>query len=141
MQPEIRFATVEIHLSPWDAEVCRALLQSEGIPAFLTSAHHIYLQWPMSLTLGGVRVAVPADCQDSARELLAQRDLGLMQAALEQEWPTTAVECAACGGTQFVRKRHWAAAIGALAMLWLWAAPFPPGKLRECKSCGVKTPW
>lgn len=140
MQPEIRFATVEIHLSPWDAEVCRALLQSEGISAFLASSHHVYVQWPMSLALGGVQVIVPAHQLADASSLLAERDQGLMLAALEQDWPPQDWACAACGGTQFVRKRSWGTAVAALAMLCLWSAPFPPAKQRQCTFCRVEKP-
>lgn len=55
MEHETRFITLEIHDTAWQVHVCRGLLESEGIPAHLCSEHHIGIQWPMSLALGGVR--------------------------------------------------------------------------------------
>ena len=133
--------TVDIQFSPWEAHISRALLESEGIPAFLVGEHLVGIQWPMALAWGCVRVVVPQSTHHAARALLAERDQGLLQAALESNEPPEPLVCAQCGGTQFRRRSHWAAALASLAMLVLWSTPFPPGKLRQCKTCGETSPW
>lgn len=137
MEKEIRFVTVEVHDTAWQAHVFRALLESEDIPAYLRSEHHIGLQWPMSLLLGGVRVVVPAHLQNQARSLLAERDQGLLLQALEQDFPTAALACRRCGGTEFRLKTPRSSALATFLMLWLWSTPYPPGKEHYCKQCGA----
>ncbi len=136
---EIRFATAEIHISPWDAEVSRALLESEGVRAFLCSDHHVYVQWPMSLALGGVRVMVPAECLSLAREVFALRDQGVLQDALSHELHDgeSSVPCWSCGGAQFQMKLDKVSALLAVLSLIFWSAPFPPGKVQKCRYCGA----
>ena len=83
MSQENRFVTVETYINPWDAQISRALLESEGIPATLGSEHHISIYWPMALVLGGVRVVVPVCMLTPALAVLEERDQGVLQTALE----------------------------------------------------------
>ncbi|WP_165841159.1 MULTISPECIES: DUF2007 domain-containing protein [Comamonas] len=140
MDQEVRFITVEIHDSAWQAHVCRALLESENIPAYLRSEHHIGLQWPMSRVLGGVRVVVPAHLLHQAQSLLAERDNGTLEQALEHDYPSDVRVCKRCDGTEFRRKTPLSAALATFLMLWLWSTPFPPGKEYFCKQCGAMAP-
>ncbi len=140
MSEEIRFCTVEAHLNPWDAHICRALLESEGIPATVAAAHHVGAQWPMAMALGGVRVQVPAKCLSAAQTLLAERDRGMLLSALESDWPPEVATCPQCAGTQFRRQRNWSGSLGSLVMLYWFGAPFPPIKQCQCKQCGHVMP-
>lgn len=137
MEHETRFITLEIHDTAWQVHVCRGLLESEGIPAHLCSEHHIGIQWPMSLALGGVRVVVPAALMQQAQALLAERDEGLLLQALELDFPTPALLCKQCGGQAFLRKTPLSSILAAFLMLWLWSAPYPPAKQHQCKQCGA----
>jgi hypothetical protein len=136
MSVEIKFALLEIHMSPWEAHVSRAFLESEGIPVTLASEHHIGAIWPMSLMLGGVRVLVPAGSLASARELLALRDKGVMQEALLEQWPSEAPVCSKCGAATFVDTKDWASIALSFLLLFICKAAFPPAKVRRCTSCG-----
>jgi hypothetical protein len=137
MEQELRFGVVEIHDSPWAAHVSRALLESEGIPAFLASEHHIWAQWPMSLVLGGVRLLVPLEHCESAKGVLALRDSGELEAALiEQVAPGVLLACAQCGSAAFRERRDWLPIALSSMLLFACAVIFPPSKVRQCVSCG-----
>ena len=140
MSQENRFVTVETYINPWDAQISRALLESEGIPATLGSEHHISIYWPMALVLGGVRVVVPVCMLTPALAVLEERDQGVLQTALEEHWPPEASSCLSCGGTQCKQRRDRVASLMSIAMLFFWGAPFPPRKLRECRECGATRP-
>jgi hypothetical protein len=139
MQNELRFSAVEHHISPWDAHVSRALLESEGIPAFLANEHHVSVNWPMSLMLGGVRVVVRVADEEAARTVLGLRDSGALEAALVAEQPPVLLACGHCGSTQFRNKRDWTSVALALVLLLTMRLIFPPLKQRECASCGINS--
>lgn len=58
--------TVSAHTTAIEAHIVRCRLEYEGIPAFVMFEHHIWAMWTRSLTLGGVRVQVPASYYDAA---------------------------------------------------------------------------
>jgi hypothetical protein len=137
MHHELRFTVIERHISPWDAHVSRALLESEGIPAFLATEHHVSVNWPMSLMLGEVRVLVRAEDEKVARIAFALRDSGALEAALLAEQPAVPLACGHCGAIQFRDQRNWASVILAV-VLWLTTRIiYPPSKRRRCMSCGI----
>jgi hypothetical protein len=137
MEQELRFAVVEIHDSPWAAHVSRALLQSEGIPAFLASEHHIWAQWPMSLVLGGVRLLVPLEHGESAKRVIALRDSGELEAALIAQMDSGVVACSRCGSAAFRETRDWFSIAVSSMLLFAGSIIFPPSKVRQCASCGA----
>lgn len=133
------FAVIEVHTSPWEAHVSRALLESEGIPAFLASEHHVGANWSMSLMLGGVRLLVRSEHTASAQSVLAMRDRGELQAALVDEFPASVWTCAHCGSTEFEERRSLsstALSLALLLLLLLCMAVGPPAKDKTCISCG-----
>lgn len=138
MADELHFAVIEIHTSPWEAHVSRGLLESEGIPAFLSSEHQIWINWPMSLTLGGVRLLVSVESAASARDVLAMRDRGELQAALVEQHGQSLERCSRCGATDLIEHRDWLAISLSVVLLLFCKASFPPAKSRKCKSCGGK---
>jgi hypothetical protein len=132
----VAISVVETHVSPWDAHVGRALLESEGIPAFLESEHIVTAWWPMSLVFGGVRLLVRTEDLELARRALALRDAGELEAALAQEFPPDVLRCRACGSDRVVERRSWLAISLAVALLFTCRASFPPAKDLRCVSCG-----
>jgi hypothetical protein len=136
MPHALRFTVVEHHLSPWDAHVIRALLESEGIPAFLANEHHVSVNWPMSLMLGEVRILVRTEDETAARNAFALRDTGVLEAALAVEQPADPPACAHCGSTQFRDQRNWTSVILVVVLLLTMRLIFPPPKERRCRSCG-----
>jgi len=135
MNAEYSFAVAEWHVSPWDALVSRALLESEGIPAFLENEHHVTANWPMSRMLGGMRLMVPAVCLGAARATFALRDSGALQDALAKEYPADDIVCRKCGCTDVPEKRDWLVIFLAIILLLKMAIIFPPSKLRRCVAC------
>lgn len=131
-----RLAVAEVHVSPWEAHIGRALLESEGIPAFLDNEHHIGANWPISYSLGGVRVLVPREHFDAARTILAARERGDLEAALAKEFPRKPLICSNCGATAFAQRRSSRGILAAFLLLMVAAVTFPPRKLRACVACG-----
>jgi hypothetical protein len=136
MADDLRFATVEIHPTPWEAHVSRGMLESEGIPAFLASEHHVGAMWPMSHALGGVRINVPVEHLAQAHVVLAQRNSGEREAALLELMPFTRAACRACGSTALREERPWFAVLLAMCLLFVGNTIFPPPKQRRCAACG-----
>jgi len=134
VEPDLRFATVEIHTSPWEAHVSRGLVESEGIPAFLASEHHVWASWPMSLALGGVRLKVPAEQLAQALAVLARRNSGEFEAALLEQMPFKNLACQECGSTTLREVRPWSAILLSLCFLFVGSAIFPPPKEKKCVS-------
>ena len=130
------FAVVETHTSPWDAHVSRALLESEGVPAYLSSEHIVTAWWPMSMVFGGVRLSVRAENLEHAWAVLAMRDRGELEAALTESFPPEVLRCARCGAEKFALLRSWSAVLLAFIMLVICKATFPPSKELRCVSCG-----
>ena len=133
----LSFAVVEVHTSPWEAHVGRALLESEGIPAYLGSEHVVTAWWPMSLVFGGVRLLVRREHIAEAQALLALRDRGELEAALIQEYPPEVLRCNRCGSEQIAERRSWLATSLSVMLLFICQASFPPAKDLQCKSCGA----
>lgn len=68
---ENSLVTVASYSFPHEAQIARATLESQGIPAFVADEHTINMQWLYSNAMGGVRVQVPFKHLDQARQLLS----------------------------------------------------------------------
>jgi hypothetical protein len=53
-----------------EAKLAEALLRSESIPCFLRDEHTIQMNWCWGNALGGLRLMVPAEFAERAREIL-----------------------------------------------------------------------
>jgi hypothetical protein len=124
------FSLVEIHISPWDAHVCRALLESEGIRAHLATEHHVWAHWSMSLTLGGVRVLVPTSDLLAAKAVLSLRDSGDLQAALIKELAHNDDAANLDLGNDVCVRNDWISICLALVMFLACSVIYPPRKTR-----------
>ena len=89
--------TIETYTNPLEAHIARGLLESEGVPATLGSEHHVWASWHFAQALGGVRLQVPAEYADRARDVLGRQRRGEFQAALEQEQGVDESRCGLCG--------------------------------------------
>lgn len=123
-------------MSPWEAHVARALLESEGIPAYLGSEHIVAMWWPMSLGFGGVRLLVHREHVEQAQAILTLRDRGELEVALVESYPPEVIQCVRCGSERFVERRSWPAISLAFILLCVGPAIFPPAKDLRCMSCG-----
>jgi len=69
---ETSLITVKTFRDPWDAHLFRMRLEADGIPAFVANDQHVWMKWPISTALGGVRVQVPNGCGEDAEDTLAR---------------------------------------------------------------------
>lgn len=132
----MRFAVAEWHVSPWEAHVSRALLESEGVPGFLQNEHHVTVNWPMARMLGGVRLMVPVEYMDAVRAIFDLRDRGDLEEALAKEFPPDVPSCSVCGVGVFSEKRDWLAIVIAVVLMLKMTIIFPPPRLKRCAACG-----
>lgn len=80
---------------PLEAEIARATLESEGIPAYVADAHTINMQWLYSNAMGGVRVQVHLKNLDAAKEILSTDYSSLVESEVGNEENGA---CSICGG-------------------------------------------
>jgi hypothetical protein len=64
--------TIARYSFPYEAQIARAKLDSEGIPAYIADEHTINMQWFYSDALGGVKLQVPETYAQQALELLSE---------------------------------------------------------------------
>lgn len=136
MNDVVAFSVVEAYTNPWDAHIDRALLESEGVPAFLGSEHIVTAWWPMSLGFGGVRLLARRADLELAKSVLALRDQGDLEAALIEEFPPDVLRCNRCGSAEMSKHRSWLTISLSFMLLFVGRASFPPAKDLRCNSCG-----
>ncbi len=123
--------TVSTYSFPYEAQIAWAKLDAENIPAFIADEHTINMQWLYSNALGGVRIQVPEEYADVARDILAE---DLCEALVQQEG-CDSVACPKCGSkdTEYFQfgKR--------LAFLVFIGLDFPLYPVKDgvkCNKCG-----
>lgn len=123
--------TIATYSFPIEAQIARARLDAEGIPAFVADEQTINMQWLYSNAMGGVRLQVPSAFEVQARELLAE-DLSV---EVEAQQGGDVLRCSHCGSEHtvpFQRGRRWAF----LVFLGLDFPLFPVKNSRKCDDCG-----
>jgi hypothetical protein len=131
-------ATIASFQEPWEAHLFRLRLEAEGILAVVSHQHHVYMNWPWSQALGGVKVQVPTSAKDAAvlvwDRCLAgdfEKDLADVFGSLDLN------SCPTCGSRNF-RCRPTLVWIGFLVAVWFgWGVIFPPPRsVCRCAVCG-----
>ena len=130
-----------------EAHIVRGMLESAGIPAFLSNEHLVSAQWMYATAVGGVKVRVRDEDAGTALELLreaAAQDarasaspsgLAGMSSGPEDKNGRTAGACPRCGSPgEPYRYRGLFSALS----LGLFI-PFPQARYRwHCPACGKK---
>ena len=126
--------TVARYSFPWEAQVNRARLEAEGIPAFVADEQTINMQWLYSDALGGVRLQVPSSCEQQARALLSEDRSDELDACQASEQP----QCPRCSTALQSRQRgrRWAF----LIFIGLHFPLFPTRNILHCEHCGYEQP-
>ncbi len=126
--------TIARYTFPYEAQIARALLESEGVSSFIADEQTINMQWLYSDALGGVRLQVAEEDVYRARSILQDdRETAL----LEQEGEDRQA-CPVCGSqnTEYQQiGRRW-------AFLMFLAIDFPLFRVKDglrCHSCGAIT--
>lgn len=64
------------YADPIEAQIACGLLQAEGIDVHVGDAHTALANWEWRLAIGGVKLHVPDDQLERARELIRRLDAG-----------------------------------------------------------------
>lgn len=129
--------TVARYFEPSEAHIIRALLESAGLTATVADDHHVTANYPLSTALGGVRVQVPHESVEEARELVAAYASGELQRELEAQLGEAPEACPECGAHGVTGQVPVSAKLLAVAVFVLGSATFPSrDTLRKCDSCG-----
>jgi hypothetical protein len=123
--------TVATYSLPYEAQIARAKLESEGIPAFVADEQTINMQWLYSDALGGVRVQVPSAYRERAVECLGIDETGLV----EEQVGVDRLACEQCGSMDtetYQKGKRWAF----LMFLLLKFPLFPVTNTYRCNACG-----
>jgi hypothetical protein len=129
--------TVARFFEPSEAHVVRALLESAGLMATVADDHHVTANYPISTALGGVRVQVPSEDLEAARELVAAYTNGDLQRELEAQLGEQLDVCPECGATGSRGHVPVSSKLLAVAVFVLGSASFPTrDSERMCEGCG-----
>ena len=117
---------------PYEAHIARSLLESAGIPGFVSNEHHVGMNWLYSNALGGVVVQVAEEHAEDALELLEQP---APETQFEEEWEESEAEtCPRCGESAG-RPSQFDTRVRAASMIV--GVPLTVGRYRwRCASCG-----
>lgn len=70
--PEL--VTIATYTTPYEAQIAKGMLETNGIPAFAANEHFVGVNWLLSNAIGGVTLQVTETDAEQARALLAQEN-------------------------------------------------------------------
>lgn len=127
------WVTVRAFTSVTEAQFAGSALEAAGLDVRLGDQHLIAMQWMYSNAVGGVKVQVPADQVDEARQIL--------DVPAEVDDPRAIVDpseaCPTCGSLDV--ESGVAGRQPAMWMLLITGVPLFPRRVRRqrrCKGCG-----
>ena len=121
------WTTVERYFHPTEAHIAAGKLESEGIPVYLLGINHASANWLYSNALGGIRLQVPADYVEAAKQLLS----GIVEIQPDGE------HCPRCGSVETSSMSNSRRI--ALLSVHLFSLPLPwQSRRRHCESCGYE---
>ena len=119
---------------PHEAQLACSALRASGIDAIIADAHIVAANWLYSNLVGGVKVLVPPEDADAAREILDST--AVVQTADRPEGDDeTTVVCPRCGShdvTSVTRGKR----LAVLSWLLVNFPLFPVKHQMRCRSCG-----
>jgi DNA-directed RNA polymerase subunit M/transcription elongation factor TFIIS len=91
-------AVVAAFLYAHEAHLAKALLESEGIEAWVLDEDQVRMQWHLAHALGGIKVAVAPEHLEQARAILREDHSESLRTIEEQTLPASTEEsCPRCG--------------------------------------------
>ncbi len=124
------------------SQLARCRLEADGIQVSLLGVNHVSINWLASQAIGGIRLQVPAEDAERARELLEQDRSEELSEIPEADLPAAQDEtCPRCGSDRVYGSQlaHWTKAASMLGGLWflLLSLPFVWWRHRlDCSACG-----
>lgn len=134
------FSTVAVLRDPWEAHLLRGRLEAEGIPAIVIHEHYISVDWALSFALGLVKVQVPENLLDYARDIDGLCRDGVYHDLMKREFgDIDDPHCPYCSCSDYQRRRPYPRAALAIAVSGLTGFIVPPkGWIYGCKACGAR---
>ena len=128
--------TVARFREPYEAHIARGKLETEGIPAVVVDEHLVQINWMYSQAVGGVKLQVPEEALERAREILGkdyEKELEVIEET--QLEPSSGEACPKCGSTSTVARRY---SIWSLVPSFIFFLPVLFRKKgRVCNRCGA----
>ncbi len=99
--------TVAAYREPHGAQIARATLEAEGIPAFVSQENLVGLNWIWSYALGGVKVQVPEEFAERAVTVLTEDRSADLNSTPEASLPLVPEDvCPDCGSSAIAPAPH-----------------------------------
>ncbi|CAC9646907.1 hypothetical protein [uncultured Gammaproteobacteria bacterium] len=96
---------VESYNHPIDAYLAKGRLETEGIPVFLASEHHVWMNWSYAQALGGMQLRVSPQNLTAAQEILKMHNQGEYEPLLNEIFPEIDTKnCPNCNANSYVSK-------------------------------------
>lgn len=110
-----------------DAHIAAGRLRAEGVPVNLVGINHASANWLLAIALGGIRLQVPLQHVDTAREIMTSEPIA------EEADPD---RCSSCGSENTTTNTvSWKLA---LLGIHLFGIPLPWRRdRRRCEDCGT----
>ena len=92
----VNLVTIAVYSHPYEADLAKARVEAEGIPAFVADEFMVNLNWLYSNAIGGIRLQVPESDVELAREVLFTNSEDLPDISPNEEPDSI---CPKCGST------------------------------------------
>ncbi|WP_444912317.1 putative signal transducing protein [Microbulbifer sp. PAAF003] len=117
---------------PYEAQIAKARLESEGIHAFIADEHTVNMQWLYSNAMGGIRLQVSERDLDEANKILNQDRSILVDQELGHDEERVCESCSSRNVEPFTKGKKPAF----LVFLLLGMPLFFYQHGVKCKDCG-----
>ncbi len=134
-----KLITVASFTSPMEAYIAKGRLEAEDIQVFVAHEYYIWLKWPYSDALGGVKLQVFANDANAASELIQSHLNGEYESALDEEFDEIELNsCKKCGSYEYASRFSKPLLLLVLYTLFFFII-FPVRReFHTCLKCGHK---
>jgi len=134
-----KLITVVSYINAWDARITSGRLEAEGIPTVLVDENYVLQNWAISQALGGVKIQVPVEHADKAKEIISALSKGEFAKILDVKSDNAAMPtCPKCTSHETKPKftlRSWMLMLATL----IAGAGYPARRnLQKCQRCGYE---
>lgn len=130
-----KLVTVETFSTPWEAQLARARLETEGIHSVIADENFVRLYWALSNAMGGVKLKVREEDAPRAAELLQDR-CPIPEIYLVTEEDAARPRCPGCRSDNLDFER-WSR-LGFIGSWVILGVPLPiPRRRWICRNCGA----